>query len=166
MAFQPFMDSLQQMSALYARLIELGLRKKEQVIGNQINELTQTLSQESKVVKSLASADEARRQALVAFQQSAGLRGDPYMRLDGVVRLCTTLADKQALQTMASELSERVRTLQELNESNQQLVRQALDIVNHSLDLLVGSPEDEMVYQNPGHGAPQAKRNSYFDTRA
>jgi FlgN protein. len=164
--FQPLMDSLQQMNALYANLIELGERKKEQVIGNQLNELTQTLSQESKVIKSLASADQARRQALIAFQQEAGVKADPNMRLEDVVKHCTSLAHKQALQSVSTELSERARILRQLNETNQQLVRQALDIVNHSLDLLVGSPEDEMVYQNPGLSASHAKRNSYFDTRA
>jgi len=166
MAFQPLMDSLRQMNALYGNLIELGYRKNEQIIGNQLNELTQTLSQESKVIKSLASADHARRQALTAFQQEAGIKEDPDMRLGDVITHCGALANKQALQTIASELSEQILTLKQLNESNQQLVHQALDIVNHSLDLLVGSPEDEMVYQNPGHSASHSKRNSYFDTRA
>ena len=166
MTYQPLMDSLQQMNALYVNLIELGERKKEQIIGNQLNELTQTLSQESKVLKSLASADQTRRQALIAFQREEGVKEDANMRLDDVVKHCTVLVHKQALQAIAAELSEQVRTVRRLNEGNQLLVRQALDIVNHSLDLLVGSPEDEMVYQNPGHNATQSKRNSYFDTRA
>ena len=166
MTFQPLMDSLQQMNALYVNLIALGERKKEQVIGNLLNELTQTLSQESKILKSLASADQTRRQALVAFQREAGVKEDENMRLNDVVKHCTVLAHKQALQSIAVELSNQVQTVRGLNEDNQRLVRQALDIVNHSLDLLVGSPEDEMIYQNPGHNAANAKRNSYFDTRA
>lgn len=166
MSFQPLIDSLQQMSTLYAKLIELSERKKEQVIGNQLNELTQTLTQESKVIKSLVVADQDRMQALCAFQQETGIKKDPNMRMSDLAKHCTLLVHKQALQSVGPELAERVRILQRLNESNQLLVHQALDIVNHSLDLLVGSPEDEMVYQNPGHGASQAKRNSFFDTRA
>jgi hypothetical protein len=164
--FQPLMDSLQQMHSLYAKLIELGLQKKDQFIQNQLSELTQTLAQESKIIKSITTAEHARLQALFAYQKETGLKEDPNMRLEDVAKSCGSLANKQAIQNIAVELAGQVNTLKSLNETNQLLVHHALDIVNHTLDLLVGSPEDEMVYQNPAQNASQSKRNSYFDTRA
>jgi len=164
--FQPLMDILQQMHSLYAKLIELGQQKKDQVIRNQLNELAQTLTQESKLIRTIASMEDARIQALAAFQREAGLKEDPNMRLEDTAKYCTSLANKQALQNIMAELSTQTMSLKALNESNQLLVHHALEIVNHTLDLLVGSPEDEMTYQNPAQSSSYSKRNSYFDTRA
>ncbi len=166
MTYQPLMDVLQQMHSLYGRLIELGESKKEQLVQNRLTELTQTLTHESKVVKALQDAEIARIQALRSFQKSVGLRDDPGMRLQEAVKLCTGYTEKQAMQKTLDEIERQVLKLKELNETNQMLVRHSLDIVNFSLDLLVGSPEEEMVYQKPNAGNSQTKRNAYLDTRA
>lgn len=166
MTFQRLLDSLQLMNSSYAKLTELGRQKKEQLIANQVNELTQTLSQESKAIKSLTSADQARLQALADFQKEAGLKEDPGMRFESVIQHCASLSMKQALQKEIAEMNSRVEELKELNAANQLLVHQALDFVNLSLDLLVGSPEDEVVYQRPAQAMHPSKRNPYFDTRA
>ncbi|QMV41683.1 flagellar protein FlgN [Cohnella cholangitidis] len=166
MTFQPLMDSLHQMHSLYEKLLELGTEKKDRIIRNQLNELTLTLTQESKVLKSLAAVDQARLSALTAFQRATGLKEDSNMRLEDVAVYCSDLASKQSIENISIELSQQIKALRALNETNQLLVHHALDIVNHTLDLLVGSPEDEMVYTNPNQANPYAKRNSYFDTRA
>ncbi|QJD85233.1 flagellar protein FlgN [Cohnella herbarum] len=166
MAFQPLMDSLLQMHSLYAKLVELGHQKKDRIVHNQLSDLTLTLSHESKVLKSLAAADQVRLSALTAFQREAGLKEDPNMRLEDVATYCTGAANKQAIKEISMGMSEQIQALKTLNETNQLLVHHALDIVNHTLDLLVGSPEDEMVYRNPTQSGSYAKRNSYFDTRA
>jgi flagellar biosynthesis/type III secretory pathway chaperone len=165
-SLQQLNDSLRQTHQLYSELVELGLEKKDQVIHNRLNDLTQTLTKESKVLKRLADADEARVQAVLAFQREIGLPASPAMPLSELPRHVAKASDKATVEQLLKQISDKARELKRINDLNQSLIEHALDFVEYSLELLVGLPE-EVVYQAPAQQTPAMKRSiGMFDTKA
>ena len=166
MSTQQLIESVESVSALYAKLIELGNEKKDQIIQNRLNDLTQTLSKESKVLKQLGEAEKARVEAVESFQRSAGLPANPSTTLLELTKYITKASDKAEMDRVRTELIEITKTLKNLNASNQQLLKQSIELVEYSLDLLGGGYEEEVTYQRPTTQPSAVKRNGVLDTRA
>lgn len=166
MAARELIESLRLMLRLYRQLIELGKQKKDQVIGNRLNDLTETLAKESRVLKQLTEADKARVRAVLAFQRSLGLKEDPEAKLHDLANLILNRTEKSETLQLLEDIGQAAAELKELNERNQALVRQALEMVEFTLDLLAGPPVEEPVYQAPARKPAEPKRVSRFDAKA
>ncbi|CAH1193016.1 hypothetical protein PAECIP111893_00369 [Paenibacillus plantiphilus] len=166
MSFRQLMETLEQLHSLYIELYELGLMKKEQVVKNQINDLTATIAKESKVLKQISENETVRRQTLIELQREMGVRPKLYITLTEISKMLFSVDDKQELGQIQSKLSETVAALKPLNELNQHLIQQSVALLEFSLDLLVGSPTEEVTYQNPALHNGKQNRNGLFDTRA
>lgn len=166
MAALELIESLRLLLRLYRELIDLGWQKKDQVIGNRLNDLTETLAKESRVLRQLAEAEKARVQAVLAFQREMGLKAKPDAKLAELAEAVTDQTVKAELMRLMDDIGSTARELRELNERNQVLVRQALGMVEAQLDLLAGVPEMEAVYQAPTGKPAEPKRSGLFDTRA
>ena len=166
MAARELIESLRLMLRLYRQLIELGKQKKDQVIGNRLNDLTETLAKESRVLKQLTEADKARVRAVLAFQRSLGLKEDPEAKLHDLANLILNRTEKSETLQLLEDIGQAAAELKELNERNQALVRQALEMVEFTLDLLAGPPLEEPVYQAPTRKPAEPKRISRFDAKA
>ncbi len=166
MAVQKLLESLRLLLRLYRELIDLGWKKKDQVIGNRLNDLTETLAKESRVLKQLAEAETARVQAVLAFQRELGLQENPEAKLAELAEWMTDPAGKTELLHLMDDIGRAAGELRELNERNQKLVRQALGMVEAQLDLFAGVPEEEAVYRAPTRGAAEPKRSGLFDAWA
>ncbi|MNV89067.1 FlgN protein [compost metagenome] len=73
--------------------------------------------------------------------------------------------EKIALAESQKNLIEAISKLKERNSLNQKLVEQSLAFIDYSLDLVIGAPEDDMMYQNPQR-QKNNNRLGIFDTRA
>ncbi|MBW7474996.1 flagellar protein FlgN [Paenibacillus oenotherae] len=166
MSFRQLMETLEQLHLLYTELYELGLVKKDQVVKNQINDLTATIAKESKVLKQISENETVRRQTLIELQREMGVRPKLYITLTEISRMLFSVEDKQELGGIQGKLTEIVAALKPLNELNQHLIQQSVALLEFSLDLLVGSPTEEVTYQNPAMHNGKQNRNGLFDTRA
>ena len=166
MAARELIESLRFLLQLYRQLIDLGMQKKEQVIANRLNDLTDTLAKESRVLKQLAEAETARVRAVAAFQRSLGLKEDPEAKLHDLANLILNRTEKSETLQLLEDIGQAAAELKELNERNQALVRQALEMVEFTLDLLAGPPVEEPVYQAPARKPAEPKRVSRFDAKA
>lgn len=166
-AFQQLIDNLEQCRVQYAELVALGEQKKDRIINNEIEALTELLSKENRVLNRLAEFERACTQQIAAYQQELGLQPLAAATLDDLIRMTVKEADKRRLEDARRSLAEVTQSLRTLNETNQLLVRQSLDFINYSLDLFTVGPEDDMVYQAPAqHNATVQQRRGMFDTRA
>ena len=166
MAARELIESLRLMLQLYRQLLDLGKQKKDQVIGNRLNDLTDTLAKETRILKQLTEAEKARVQAVLTFQRSLGLKENPQAKLADLAEMIVGRSEKREALELLDEIGRVAAELRELNERNQALVRQALEMVEFTLDLLAGPPEEEAVYQAPTQKPAEPKRISRFDAKA
>lgn len=162
------MDNLKQSQALYAELIELGGAKKDYIVHNQLNELSQALTKENRALKQLAVLELERTQIIVAYQQELGVTPNQAATFDDLMRVTVKASEKRQFEEIRGSLTADIEKLRTMNDTNHLLVKQALDFVNYTLDLFTARPEDDMVYQAPAQQAAgsSAQRRGIFDTRA
>ncbi|MFX3631592.1 MAG: flagellar protein FlgN [Candidatus Pristimantibacillus sp.] len=166
MAFRELVQSLEEMLMLYQTLYELGLKKKDQIIKNEMNEMTASLSKESKLLKLMNENENARRAIVIQIQRDLGFRPRLHVTLSDISKMVTNPDDKQEITKLQQELNVVVTNLRKLNELNQQLIQQSIEFVEFSLDTMFGAPDEEVVYKNPALQPQGSKRTGLFDTRA
>lgn len=166
MAVNQLVESLGELRNLYGQLYELGLRKKELLIKDQLDELTGIINKETRLLKQLAESDNARVRAIAALQREKGQRVNTQATLAQVSALLADPEERRALNEASQRLSETVAKLKELNALNQQLIQQSIDFIEYSLDLMVGPAEDEVVYRNPNVQPYAPRRTGGFDYKA
>jgi flagellar biosynthesis/type III secretory pathway chaperone len=165
----PFQALLQTMTALneiHSTLLELAEQKKQVLIHNQVEQLTQIVSAESRLLKRIGELDEERIRVIGEFMMDKGYKPNPKVTVSDLTKIIFNPEEKKQLLDQQRNLMGTIRKLREINQLNQQLIEHSLHFIDYSLDLLVGPPEDEAVYQNPQLQQRGMKRQGLFDTKA
>ncbi|MDQ1235889.1 flagellar biosynthesis/type III secretory pathway chaperone [Paenibacillus sp. SORGH_AS306] len=162
---QKLVAKLDQMNDCHIQMIELGERKKQAVIKNEVESMIAIMNQESKLAKFIDREEQEREEIVHAFLLERGIKSKLRLNLTELARLVFDPEEKQLLLEARSRLSATLQTLQQLNELNKQLIQQALDYVDFSLEMLALVPEQDLTYQHPADKAYGATRSGLFDTR-
>lgn len=166
MPIKAVIEKLEQLNALHLDLLEMGQRKKEVLVSNQVSELALFVNQESKLLKQVAESEARWRTEIVRFLESGGMKPDPDVTVADIIKLVFNADDRQALSQAQQALMDTIAKLQGMNELNQQLIEQSLAFINHSMDLYMGDPGQDAVYRNPAQSnAANSSKRRVFDTR-
>jgi len=164
--FQKLMDHLMQMLITYEQLLSLAQEKKVSIIHNRIEEVNSATMKESKLIKPIPELETALRGYMTSIQREFGFRPKLTLTLSELVKLITNPEEKLLLIDTQKKLANVTAELQRVNELNQQLIQQALEYVNFSLDVLCGPEEEEVTYQRPSYQQQQPKkRTGIYDTK-
>lgn len=166
MSFDALMQTMTALNDVHNTLLELAEQKKHVLIHNQVEQLMQIVTKENKLLKKIGELDQHRIDAIGAYMIEKGFKPNPKVTVNDLTKIIFNLEDKQTLIESQKQLVVTIRKLREVNALNQQLLEQSLRYINYSLDLLVGPPDDEAIYQNPMHQSPNIRRNGLFDTKA
>ena len=149
------------------QLIVLAERKKEALIGNDIDQLNEVVNKESRLVKLVADAENRRQKAVVVLLSAMGLRPQSGYKLADLIRMVTNAEDKRTLTELAERLSSAIGRLKELGLINSRLTQQAIEFNDFSLSLLTGAYDDQdYVYRRPTDNAQGKLNLKMFDSRA
>lgn len=159
-------ETLERLNDLHVDMLEIGERKKQAIIRNDIDELTKTMQQESKKLKQITEAEAQRQEAVYAFLREKGIKSNLNLTITELLRLVFHPDEKKALTEAQQSLGDTLQRMKRLNAHNQELIEQSLSFVTFSLDVMIGGPEDEAVYHNPTGQAPVVNRSGWLDTRA
>ncbi len=162
---QPLVAKLNELNDSHLQLIELGESKKRAVIDNQINELIAVMNQESKLAKLVEQLENEREQLVYEFLLERGIKSKLRLNLTELARLVFDPVEKQQLLDARSTLFDTLQRFQQLNDLNKQLIQQALEYVDFSLEMMALVPEQEATYQHPAEKAYGFTRSGLFDTR-
>ncbi|RAV03109.1 flagellar protein FlgN [Paenibacillus sp. YN15] len=166
MSINDVIQCLEEMNLLYAAMLDLACRKKEVLIANRVEDLNQIVHKENLLVRQLNELEGKRTEAVNAFLVQKCYRPNPKISVSDLIVLLFKAEDKARLQQAQQTLSHTLSRLKEANELNQQLIRQSLAFIEYSMDLVLGPPEDDVVYHNPSAAQQGYKRTGMFDSRA
>lgn len=166
MSLPVLFEVMEQMIVHHDALLGLSEQKVDVLVGNKVDELNRIVHKEAQLVRQLADCENRRMDAVNQFLISKGFRPTPHITMNEVIKLIFRQEDKETAQRLQKSLLTRVDKLKLLNEKNNQLIEQSLAFIEYSLDLVIGPPEDDTIYQNPALRNAGQKRNGYFDTRA
>lgn len=157
---------MDEINEVHKHLLELAEEKKHAIIKNDVNKLNQIVNKESQYVRKVRDLDQQRAEAVNELLLSKCFRPDPKITTSDIIKLLYKSEEKKALSDAQKRLMQTLVQMKQVNDRNQQLIRQSLAFIDYSLDLVVGPIEEEATYHNPNQQAQGYKRNGYFDTRA
>lgn len=159
-------ECMEQLDQLHIKLLELGEIKKRHIIKNDVNELISVLNQERIVTKEIEEQESHRMDAVYSFLKERGIKSKLSLTVTELLRLVFNVEEKHQLKEAQMKLSGRLKAVKYMNDLNKQLIQQALDYTNYTLDLLaVHTTEQEPTYQNPQDKNLHYGKSGFFDSR-
>ena len=157
-------QTLGKMLLLHKSLNQLAKQKTEIIKTGDTDSLNNLIKEEKKHIQAIQKFEADRQKAseefLAKFEQSDN--SNP------TISECINFAnptEKQKLNQLKSELQTQIQALKDRNELNQQLIKQSLQLINLSLDLLM--PEiDTYNYERPGQAYQYNEGRSIFNSKA
>lgn len=166
MLIKAVIEKLEELNVLHLKLLDIGQRKKTVLVNNQVNELAMFVNQESKLLKQVAETEAVWQKAIVTFLQSSGIMPDPSFTVTDIIKLVYNVEDRRALTDAHQALMKTIGRLKDSNALNQELIEQSLAFINHSMDLYMGDPGQDVTYQNPTQAMTMhSDKRRMFDTR-
>ncbi|MBD0384184.1 flagellar protein FlgN [Paenibacillus sedimenti] len=165
MSIQSLLETMDQLQEAHETLLGLAQEKTQVLVRNDVDQLNMIVNKENKWVRTITEANQQRVQLIGSYLISRGYNPNPKITVSDLVKVIFKAEDKQALSEAQQKLLATIKELKDCNEINQQLIEQSLAFINYSLDLVIGAPEDDMVYRNP-HQNKSGNRIGMFDTRA
>ncbi|UKS26132.1 flagellar protein FlgN [Paenibacillus sp. HWE-109] len=166
MSIKPLLDTMDKLQDAHEALLELAKAKKQILISNDVERLNMFVNKESKYVRAVAEANQERLQHVSSYLISRGYNPNPKITISDLIKVIFKAEEKQALLQAQQKLMMTIQDLKQINKLNQQLIEQSLAFIDYSVDLVLGAPEDDVVYQNPQQQSYGTKRTGIFDTKA
>jgi flagellar biosynthesis/type III secretory pathway chaperone len=146
---------LQTLADLHETLLETAKKKQQILISGEINPLLGVLSEESKLVKKIRESDQVRT-TLLGEQSSLAdiIAGEP----EG--------AEKEELVRLLQKLKALLAEVQQVNETNQQLIKQSLAFTQFMMEQMLPKSEDSGVYSSKAGSKEPKESVRLFDAKA
>ncbi|TXK80953.1 flagellar protein FlgN [Paenibacillus sp. N3.4] len=164
MSIQPLLETMNILQEAHEALLELAKDKTPVLVSNNIDQLNIIVNRENKWVRAIADANQERIQIIGSYLISRGYNPNPKITVSDLIKVIFKAEEKQALIEAQHKLLDTIETLKKTNTINQQLIEQSLAFIDYSLDLVIGAPDDDMVYRNPNQ-TKSGNRLGLFDRR-
>ena len=165
MAFNILMEVLNELHQSHLEMVELANHKKQILIEGNVEELTKMMQLESSWVKYVGKLEEERIDATQQYVKDKGFAFE-HVTLHDLTKMTTSAVEKQQLQEMLEKMNDVMNHLKQINERNSILIKQSLDYISNSFNIMTeGLTEEETVYSKPSTAYAKQSR-SMFDSRA
>lgn len=158
-------EVLSQMTELYEELLQLSLKKRDIIIRNKVIELSSITKQESSIIELINDLEQKRITAVCDCMTARSCQPDPNIKLSDLVMLVKNPEEKIQLLEIQKGLVSKLEQLNEMNLANKLLVDESLDFIDYTMDLLLDSSEQDLIYMNPSQQQGKARNSVMFDSR-
>lgn len=146
-------------------LIKCADKKKVALIERSVEDLNLITKEEKKLVKQLEQA-EAERMSLM----ESGLQNQPAQSFQSFLEGLPGDQERQKFEFQLKTLQQLTAELQAKNKINDRLLKDSMSFVQHMIDQITKSQQQQFNYQSPmGHAGQQKSQTSnrgFFDTKA
>lgn len=164
MSAEPLIQTLEKMLLLHKSVNQLAKQKTEMLKTGDTDALNNLLKEERKHIQAIQKFESDRQKASEEFLAKFEQVDKNNLTISECINFANP-TEKQKLNQLKSELQTQIKALKGQNELNQQLIKQSLQFVNLSLDLLM--PEiDTYNYERPGQAYQFNEGRSIFNSKA
>ncbi|WP_281883059.1 flagellar protein FlgN [Paenibacillus sp. YYML68] len=166
MSFHALLQVMSELNEAHLVLMELAERKKDVLVHNQVDQLTQIVNKENKQIKLIGELDQRRIQVIGDFLMEKGYKPNPRVTISDLRKIIFDVEEKRQLMDAQKQLLDTIHRLRRVNTLNQQLIEQSIAFVDYSIDLMVGPAEEDVTYHSPQQQPISGKRPGIFDAKA
>lgn len=140
--------NLKKQTQLYNELIEFEEKKQESLVENNIQEIETITAQEEKILLEVSRLEDERLHWAEFFGQEIGKEAKE-------ITLADLAFSFPALEEVRQELDRSITKLQDLHQINSDLLKNAVNLVNFTIESLTG--ERKVTYTNPADNNERKK---------
>lgn len=156
--------ALEQLIDVQQQLINCADNKKAALIERNVDSLNGVTKEEKKLVKQLEQAEQGRMAVMESVVQDSAAAGFQSF-LDQV----PGGQARQKIESQLKTLQELTAELQAKNKINDRLLKDSMSFVQHMIDQITRSQQQQFNYQSPMGQAGQKSQTGnrgFFDTKA
>lgn len=156
-------NTLDELISIQKQLIRYAERKQTVLIERKVDELTELVKEETKLVKQLGQLEDERQQLVADV-----LEEHPGLTFSQFAEQIPDEDVKQELHLQLQTLQTLLIELQAKNKTNEKLLEDSVSFVQHMITQVTKSKQQHFNYQSPVAGQPKTQSNNqgFFDTRA
>ncbi|MDQ0231451.1 flagellar protein FlgN [Metabacillus malikii] len=160
MSAENVIQSLEKLLQLHKKLYEITLQKTELLKSEDVEALREMLKKEQMFVKAISQVENERIKHTTEY-----LQRDDDLTLSACIEKAVG-EEKDRLVTISSQLKETIEALKQSNHLNRELTKQALQLTNLTLDMIMPQEKDYNYNSKPANTQVETKRRSLFDSQA
>jgi flagellar biosynthesis/type III secretory pathway chaperone len=165
LSIQELIQTMEKLNQIHLVLLELAELKTRVLVENQVDKLNQIVNKETSLMRRIVELDHQRIEDISQFLVHKGYRPNANFTVEDIVKLLFKAEEKQALKQSQKNLLGTLEKLRELNILNQQLIKQSLEFVDYSIDVLSNVGDDDIVYHHPKDRSYGSNKSGMFDTK-
>lgn len=147
------------------QLIGCADQKKAALIERSVDRLNDITKEEKKLIKQLEQAEQERMTVMESI-----LQGQPAASFQSFLAQLPGGQARQQLEFQLKTLQELTAELQAKNKINDRLLKDSMGFVQHMIDQITQSQQQQFNYQSPigqaGQPKSQTGNRGFFDTKA
>jgi len=162
LSVEPIIEALEKLMKLHEGLLDTAVKKTEMIKEGSVDKLQSLLVKEHKFVQALEQAEKSRQKAVEKWLESERIT----LHQPTITAILETVGDEQEkneLETTTVKLTNTITQLKQQEELNQALIRQSMQFVELSLDMMRPSIRNRNYGQKQTAGSPE---RSVFDSKA
>ncbi len=155
-------DILNQENDIYDTLYKISNNKKELIIGGKVNELENIVKIEQSLIIKISRLEDEREEIVGKL---CGLLGQKPEEVT-ISWLATQLGAREAeqLDKCRNRMLKNINALKDNNELNSKLIKNSLEYIDFSINMMTSLDSVTNNYGNTGHSGDTKKRN-LFDVK-
>ncbi|WP_298829742.1 flagellar protein FlgN [uncultured Planococcus sp.] len=154
--------TLDELISLQKQLIRYAERKQTVLIERKVDELTELVKEESKLIKQLGELEDERQQLMADV-----LNEHPGLTFSEFTEQISDEKVKKELHSQLKTLQMLLTELQAKNKVNEKILEDSMSFVQHMITQVTKSKQQHFNYQSPvGQQKAQTNNQGFFDTRA
>lgn len=155
-------NTLDELISIQKQLIRYAERKQTVLIERKVDELTELVKEETKLVKQLGQLEDERQQLVADV-----LKEHPGLTFSQFAEQIPDEDVKQELYSQLKTLQMLLTELQAKNKTNEKILEDSVSFVQHMITQVTKSKQQHFNYQSPAsQQKPQTSNQGFFDTRA
>ena len=156
-------NALEAETLLYRDAAEISAKKTDVIVKGKIEELDSLVKAEQAIILKIGKVETARERAIEQLSQALNLD------LDGITltEINSRIGEQsfQRLNSCQQNLVETLGGLKNTNDMNAQLIQNALDYVNFSVNILTSDQNAGNMYSQAGEEDNPTNRKNIFDIK-
>lgn len=164
---ESLVEVLQKQTEVYKELLQQSQQKTEMIVKNDIEAIKISTEKEESIIRKAAKLDLKREEFIKQIGEVLKISPNQITISDLITVLEKAPTDQKALEQTQEEMLEVLQDLQKVNENNKQLIRQSLDYISFSVNLIRGSKNVSTGRYTSGgmshYGSSESQ--SYFDVK-
>lgn len=161
-AIQQLKETLIQENNTYMDALQLENQKVKVIKSAKVRQLEEMTKLEQQYLMKMSTYEKIRRSIFVAIAEELDI--PEISSLSELLVLIEDENDVEEIDSLRNQLLETIMKIKEANEANEKLIKQQLEYINFSLEILTTNPQDGMNYSGKAQEKGKTKTN-LFDAR-